>query len=141
MEDLQDRLQKTFPEKALHVSWSVDLGEETVAIDIEMFFNAVTRIFENAFQFADPEGTLEVRAFAEGEEFVLEVRQTKSSVGSDPASWGEEPFVSTRRGGYGLGLFRARGFLAVLGGALHISHDSGSNLLLSRVTLPLAPPE
>jgi K+-sensing histidine kinase KdpD len=141
IEDLQDRLKKTFPEQSPRVAWHVRLDDESIALDLEMFFNAVARIFENTFQFGEAGATIEAHSFADGDEFVLEFHEPKTSLDSDPATWGEEPLVSTRRGGYGLGLYRARSFLAVLGGKLQISHDSGSNLLLTRVILPLAPPE
>ena len=110
-------------------------------MDIEMLFHALTRLFENAFNFAEPEGAISAQAWVEGGQFVFELRESKQKVPSDPAQWGREPFVSTRRGAYGLGLFRARACLAVQSGELNILHDSGRALLLSRVTLPLAPPE
>src|SRR4051794_8712883 len=50
IEDLQDRLKKTFHEYAEKwgkIAWQVELAEESVAVDIEMFFGAVTRLFEN----------------------------------------------------------------------------------------------
>ncbi len=140
IEDLQDRLARSFPEKAGQVQWIVALTDEAVSIDIEMLFNACTRLFENAFQFAEPGAKISAHAFSEDGRFVLELREPRPSVPSDPAQWGLEPFVSTRRGGYGLGLFRARAFLAVQSGELKIVHDSGRALLLTRVSLPLAPP-
>jgi K+-sensing histidine kinase KdpD len=140
IEDLQARLAKTFAKDAAKVAWSVELGEEAVAVDIEMFFGAITRLFENAFGYAEPEGTITARAYVDHGRFVLELEETKRSVPSDPATWGVEPLISTRRGGYGLGIFRARGFLAAQSGELQFLHDSGRNLLLTRVTLPLAPP-
>jgi K+-sensing histidine kinase KdpD len=141
VEDLQARLLKGFPEKAAEVTWKVDIGEEeAVAIDIEMFFGAIIRLFENAFGYAEPGGSIAADARIEDDRFVLVISETRSSVPSDPDRWGEEPFVSTRRGGYGLGIFRARAFLSAQSGDLQISHDSGRNLLLTRVSLPLAHP-
>ncbi len=140
VEDLQDRLAKNYPEPAKKVAWTVELQDEAVSVDIEMLFGALIRLFENAFQFAEADGTIAAHAFTEGDRFVLELEESKKTVPSDPEQWGREPFVSTRRGGYGLGLFRARGFMAVHSGELDIVHDSGSALLRTRVSLPLAPP-
>jgi K+-sensing histidine kinase KdpD len=140
IEDLQARLAKTFPKEAGNVAWTVELDDEPVAVDIEMFFGALTRLFENAFGYAEPGGSIAARAIVERERFVLELLETKTTVPSDPSKWGLEPLISTRRGGYGLGIFRARGFLGAQSGDLQIMHDSGRNLLVTRVTLPLAPP-
>jgi K+-sensing histidine kinase KdpD len=140
VEDLQDRLKKNFPEKAGHIDWTVDLAEEVVSVDIEMLFGALHRIFDNAFLFTKPDERIAAHARIEDDRFVLEILEPKEAVASEPSTWGEEPFVSTRRGGYGLGLFRARGFLAVQDGELHIVHDSGRALLSTRVSLPLARP-
>src|SRR4051812_16124679 len=40
IEDLCERLTKTFPEAAGDVTWKVELGEEQVEVDVEMFFGA-----------------------------------------------------------------------------------------------------
>jgi signal transduction histidine kinase len=140
IEDFQDRLQKQYPEHAPKVQWAVELKEEAVSVDIEMFFGALTRIFENAFLFAEAGGEIKVRVFTEAGQFVLELAETKKSAAPEPEHWGEEPFVSTRRGGYGLGLFRARRLLALHGAELKIVHDSGRALLISRVSLPVVSP-
>src|SRR3954463_6318450 len=38
VEDLRERLGKTFPETAGDVKWEIELGEEQVELDVEMFF-------------------------------------------------------------------------------------------------------
>lgn len=140
IEDFQSRLQKLYPNDAAKVNWQVELGDESVPVDIEMFFGALQRIFENAFQFAETGAEIKAHVFTEPGRFVLALAESKSTLASDPSHWGREPFVSTRRGGYGLGLFRAQSFLAAQDGDLQFTHDSGRALLTTRVTLPLAHP-
>jgi len=139
MEDLRDRLMRMFPDDTADVTWTDSLGDEEISVDIEMVFNAIAEVFRNAIQFRDPGTQITVEARREGDKVVVEVRQKKESVPSDPATWGSAPFVSTRRGGYGLGLFRARRLLEAQGGDLSALHDSASGMLRTRVFLPLAP--
>jgi K+-sensing histidine kinase KdpD len=138
MEDLRDRLTKVFPEGIADVSWSDSLADEDISIDIEMVFNAIAEVFRNAIQFRESGGQISVDAHVEGGQMVVEIRETKSSVPSDPSNWGREPFVSTRRGGYGLGLFRAHRLLEAQGGDLSATHDSTGGIVTTRVILPLA---
>lgn len=145
IEDLRDRLQKTFAESAAKlekIAWKVDLGEEAVAVDIEMLFGALTRLFENALDFSEPNAEVTAHAFAANGRFILDLTETKSKAPTtDPETWGDDPFTSSKRGGYGLGIFRAKTLLSVQSGELQISYESGSNLLRTRVSLPLAHPE
>ena len=54
-----------------------------------------------------------------------------------PETWGREPLVSTRRGGYGIGLFHARRLLAAHGGrSCEFSHDPAAAQLTTRIFLP-----
>lgn len=140
VEDLQDRLVKHHPDHAPQVRWTVDLKEESIAVDLEMIFTAIAEVFKNAFSFREADAEIAARAFAEGGRFVVEITEAKTKLPSPPEAWGREPFASTRRGAYGLGLFRSRQLLAAHGGELHFSHDSGRNLLTSRLSLPLADP-
>jgi signal transduction histidine kinase len=138
VEDLRERLGKTFPETAGEVKWHIELGEEQVELDVEMYFAAVTELFRNAFQFRGSGGKIEVYVGTDEGQFVIELCETKPAPATPPEHWGEEPFVSSRRSGYGLGLFRVRRSVSAHGGTLSFSYDSARALLKTRVTLPLA---
>lgn len=138
VEDLQDRLKKTFPEQAGEVEWSVNLGDESVDVDLELVFSAIAELFRNAFQFREAGGAIRADVTVENARMVFRLIEAKSGVPSEPASWGNAPLISTRRGGYGLGLFRARRILEVQGATLSFSHNSTSAQLITTVTLPLA---
>ncbi|HEY2343337.1 MAG TPA: ATP-binding protein, partial [Chthoniobacteraceae bacterium] len=143
MEDFRDRLARVTPEKISRVEWTSKLNGQNISVDLEMVFTALAELFKNAFHFGDPEGPIRAVAKAEGKRFSLEVTESLKELPTlagkpviTPEHWGEEPFVSTRRGGYGLGLFRTRMVLAVHDGDLRFTHDSGRALLAARVTLP-----
>ncbi|MHA3774663.1 sensor histidine kinase [Verrucomicrobiota bacterium sgz303538] len=138
VEDLRDRLNRIFPEQMPSVTWEDSLGDQMISVDIEMVFSAMSEIFKNSFQFREAGQPISVRTFAEGDRVILELQEGKTTVPSDPASWGQMPFVSTRRGGYGLGLFRARRILEIHGGEISASHDSARARLTTRVSLPVA---
>ncbi|HEV7401568.1 MAG TPA: ATP-binding protein [Chthoniobacteraceae bacterium] len=138
IEDLRERLAKTFAETAGEVTWTVDLGREQVEVDVEMFFGALTELFRNAFQFRGNGAKIDVHVGTEEGQFVIELREPKPAPATPPEHWGEEPFVSSRRSGYGLGLFRVRRSVSAHGGNLTFSYDSARGVLEIRVTLPLA---
>jgi K+-sensing histidine kinase KdpD len=138
IEDFRDRLLKLAPGKAAQVEWTVHLEQEEISIDIEMIFNALAEVFKNASQFAEPGSAIAARAFAENDRLILEISEGKAAVSGNPENWGREPFVSTRRGGYGLGLFRARMIISTHGGDIHFAHDAQRALLTTRITLPFA---
>ena len=138
VEDLRDRLTRIFPEQMPSVEWKVSVGEEMISVDLEMIFSTIAEIFKNAFQFREAGQPILASVFGENGRVVLEVEEGKTTVPSDPSTWGREPFVSTRRGGYGLGLFRARRILELHGGEIVASHDSARARLTTRVSLPVA---
>lgn len=139
VEDLRDRLQKVYPTQAPQVEWTVELGEEMIRIDIEMMFSVVSELLKNAFEHRQASGTIRMSAGTDSDGFYLDLHETKSVVPPDPEKWGTEPFVSTRRGAYGLGLFRVRTLLAVHDGKISFSHSAEQCELVTRISLPLAP--
>jgi signal transduction histidine kinase len=138
VEDFRERLAKLCPEGASRVEWTVNLPERNINIDIELIFAALAELCKNANQFADPKQKIAARVFAEGGRFILEVQQTLPAPVTDAEDFGREPFVSTRRGGYGLGLFRARMIVVAHGGEIHFSAKPGETSLTTRVSLPFA---
>lgn len=138
IEDLRERLAKTFPETAKEVTWEVELGTEQVEVDVEMYFAALTELFRNAFQFRESNASVGVSVSVEQGMFVVEISEATAVPATPPEHWGEEPFITNRRSAYGLGLFRVRRSVAAHQGTLSFSYDSSRALLKSRVALPVA---
>ncbi len=80
---------------------------------------------------------LQARVRCEDGYFVFELREKRATIDAPVETWGCTPLVTTRRGGFGLGLFHARQMLAVHGGDVNFDHDPAAGILTTRVTLPL----
>lgn len=138
IEDFRARLAQTLPDFAPQVAWTEDLADEALAIDVEMVFAALGEILQNAAHFRERGEPVAAHAAAKGGRFEIELREHRAAVPSEPRTWGSEPLVSTRPGGYGIGLFHARRLLAAQGGGVQFTHDPASAQLTTRVFLPLA---
>ena len=138
VEDCRARLAKTLPDFAPQVAWTQDLADETIPLDFEMVSAALGEIFQNAAHFQERGEPVTAHASAKAGRFQIELREHHAALPSAPATWGREPFVSTRPGGHGLGIFHARRLLAAHGGGVEFTHDAASAQLTTRVFLPLA---
>jgi nitrogen-specific signal transduction histidine kinase len=138
IEDFRTRLAKLLPEEAPQLQWNVELHDESVSVDIELLFRGLTEFFKNAFHFREGRRPIVVNVFAEKEDLVIELVESKASIASSPDVWGIEPLISTRRGGFGMGLFHARQVLGVHSGQVEATFDQASERLTTRVLLPLA---
>ena len=105
IEDFQLRLAKKLPAFAPQVAWTQVLAEEAVAVDIEMAFTALGEILQNAAHFQERAEPVAVHAKVQDGFFHIELREHHAALDGPPAEWGREPFVSTRPGGHGLGVF------------------------------------
>lgn len=138
LEDFHDRFSKLHPEESARMEWNAELGEEMVAVDIEMIFNALLECCRNAFHFREGEGKLRAHLLTTADQLLIELRQHRAVLDLPLEAWGLAPLVSTRRGGYGLGLFAVRQILTAHGGDLEFVHLANEATLITRVRLPLA---
>jgi signal transduction histidine kinase len=137
LEDFRERLEKQLPAERPPIEWEIALGEETICVDIEMIFGALLECCRNALHFHEGTEPIRIKAFCAAGNLVVELKETRSTVEIPLESWGKEPFSTTRRGGYGLGLFYAVQILEVHGGGVQFAHDAKRATLTTRVTLPL----
>jgi signal transduction histidine kinase len=140
LEDFRERFEKQWPADRPAMEWEVTLGEEIICADIEMIFGALLECCRNALHFHEGDEPIRIRASASAGQLLVELKEKRSAVEIPLESWGKEPFSSTRRGGYGLGLFYTAQILAVHGGGVEFAHDGASATLTTRVTLPLQAP-
>ena len=136
MEELRKQLQTEFPEEAPTVAVENHFGEETLQIDLQQTLAAALAVLRNALQFRHDGALVRVIGSAQEGRATLEVREPKDSLQSElpPEQWGADPLRSTRSGGYGLGLYRARKLAEAQGGSLE-THFTGTELV-TRITLP-----
>jgi nitrogen-specific signal transduction histidine kinase len=137
IEDFRQRLAKLPPEDIPAVEWTVSLREEAISVDLEMISRCLMEYFRNGQQFREQDRPMEARVRARDRRLTLELVETKSSVPSPPETWGLEPLVSTRRGGFGMGLFYARQVLEGHGGEVVAIFDSEAKQLTTRLSLPI----
>jgi signal transduction histidine kinase len=138
IEDLRSRLAKSLPEQASELEWTVKLGNESISVDIEMVFRGLSEFFKNAFHFRDGSQPIQVVVHADACHLFVDLIEHKTSVPSEPEGWGVEPLVSTRRGGFGMGLFHARRILTAHKGDAVATFDPKAERLTTRLSLPLA---
>ncbi len=117
--------------------WEIKFEDEELEMDYTMLTNALVELVRNAIYFREGDQAIRFTAWDEGDNAVFEVRQARSQPAGDPAQWGRAPLMSSRRGGYGLGLFYVRRILDTLGGTLDPRYNAESGELSVRLSLPL----
>ena len=141
LEVLRERVEQEFSDRASDIKWRIETEKGAIEIDFELVIAALSEILRNAFQFRTADAPIEFHVREEDALIVFEVRTQSSPGATQPETWGLEPLVSTRRSGYGLGLFYARRIIQTHGGTLNPVLENGS--VVTRVRLPLntAPPD
>ena len=136
IEDLHAKVERRFPEETKTLKWTAEAGDDNVEVDVERFGEAMIEIFQNAFQFREKGKAPAFRSSISENHLRLEVIEEKSAP-VDPTEWGTAPLVTTRRGGYGLGLFNARRIIAMHQGVWSARFDSKAAALVTRVSIPI----
>ena len=137
-EDLRDRLGRQYPEAAGRVGWNLDThASDSLLVDPDLTINGLLELFKNAFRFEGTALGCTTAGEADGILFVLRETTTAASPIS-PERWGREPLLTSHRGAYGLGLFRARQIFEKQGGSLEAVY-SADNVLTTTVSLPRVP--
>ncbi|MEO5617869.1 MAG: ATP-binding protein, partial [Candidatus Eisenbacteria bacterium] len=93
----------------------------------QLFLNLAT----NAIEAMPRGGTLRIAMRAEGERIRAEVEDTGRGIAPDKISQVEEPFVTTKDNGTGLGLPTCRSILSGIGGDMRLSSEPGRGTLVT----------
>jgi nitrogen-specific signal transduction histidine kinase len=137
IEDFHQRLARVLPDEAAQIQWTVALRDESVSVDLEMFSRGLVEYFKNAFQFREDAGAIAAAVRAVDGNLEIELKERKTSLLSSPDTWGLEPLVTNRRGGYGMGLFYARQVLRMHDAKVVAAFDSGTRELCTTLSVPL----
>jgi signal transduction histidine kinase len=139
LEGLKERVGEEFETQAKRIVWEIKTGSQEM--EMEMDYSLLTSILlelvRNAIFFREKDHPIHFTAWDEGAGVVFEVRQVHSEPVTDAKQWGVVPLDSSRRGGYGLGLFYVRRILDTLGGTLEPCYDKASGELRVRLVMPL----
>ncbi len=115
------------------VTWSEDIGGEKVNVDAGMMATVFRELLVNARAFRDG-GPATASVRREGDDVVFELREPKSKP-VECAGWGRRVFETTKRGGYGLGLWNVQQFIDANGAT--IARRNEADALVTRIALPV----
>jgi signal transduction histidine kinase len=137
LQGLKEAVEAEFETQAKRIVWEVKVGDEEMEMDYTLLLNVLMELTRNAIFFREGDQAIHFTAWNEKGNVVFEVRQAHAKPVTDGNEWGRAPLTSSRRGGYGLGLFYVRRVLDTLGGTLEPGYDAKSGELRVRLMLPL----
>ena len=115
------------------VEWIEEVGDAKVNVDAGMMGTVFRELLANARSFREGEPAI-ASARIEGDEVIFELREPKSAP-VDTAAWGRRVFETTKRGGYGLGLWTVQQLIEALGAIVTRRNVDGA--LVTRIALPV----
>ena len=139
--DMRTQIERNFPKEDHEVTWDVQLQDEMLNIDPQLFQEVFVELFANAFQHDRGNGALIARASISDGKFVFRLHEPKAVFSSNTQNWGREPLRNIRQRHYGLGLNRVRAIIDAHGGKLQAQYDPKAATLISTMTLPIPSPE
>ena len=114
-----------------------DLAPLPIAADAESLSKVIQNLVANAVQSIDDKGTVTLRTFGEDGKAVVSITDTGCGMSEEFVRKSLfAPFRSTKKGGWGIGLYQARGIVEAHGGAIEVSSQEGAGSTFT-VKLPL----
>lgn len=137
LQGLKGSVEEEFDTQAKRIVWEVKVGEDEMEMDYTLLTSALLELIRNAINFREGDQAIHFTASTEEGNVVFEVRQERKQPVTGAEEWGRAPLTSSRRGGYGLGLFYVRRILDTLVGTLEPVYDPKSGELKVRLILPM----
>jgi len=135
--DMRTQIERNFPKEEHEVTWDVQLQDQILNVDPQLFQEVFVELFANAFQHDRGNGAFVARARLSDGTFVFSLEESKAVFSSDTRNWGREPLRHIRQRHYGLGLNRVRAIVEAHGGELRVRYEPAAATLVSTVTLPV----
>jgi K+-sensing histidine kinase KdpD len=136
--DMRTQIERNFSKENHEITWDVQLQNEMLKIDPQLFQEVFVELFANAFQHDRGKGALVARARITDGRFLFTLHEPKAVFSSETQNWGREPLRRIRQRHYGLGLNRIRAIIEAHGGELRAQYDPKAATLVSTVTLPVS---
>jgi len=115
----------------------MDLAPVSISADGEALSKVIQNLVTNAVQSIDDRGTVVLRTYTEGSRAVVSVTDTGCGMSEDFVSQSLfAPSRSTKKGGWGIGLYHAKGLVEAHGGTIDASSKEGAGTTFS-VRLPI----
>ena len=103
-----------------------------VRADADALLRVLQNLVTNAVQAIDGKGTVTLRTFEEDGKAVVSVTDTGCGMSEEFIRKSLfAPFRSTKKGGWGIGLYQAKGIVAAHGGAIEVASKEGSGTTMS----------
>ena len=134
--DMRTQIERSFPKENHGITWDVQLQDEILNIDPQLFQQVFVELFANAFQHDRGKGAMIARARISNGRFVFSLHEPKTGFSSNTQNWGREPFHNIRQRHYGLGLNRVRAIVEAHGGEFQAEYDPKAGTLVSTMALP-----
>ena len=136
-DDLRAQMLSLRPEMELRLQWRIEDESANVVIDPTLSMEVFRELADNALAFSPYDSVVQVTVTGNGGH-CLEwcFAQNLKEPSGDPDNWGRTPFLSARRGHYGLGLFRARRIIEAHKGTIEFMHDRKLEVLSAVVRFP-----
>jgi putative PEP-CTERM system histidine kinase len=135
-------LEATRPLDGGHVSLVKEFAPvAAVAGDSEALLHVIQNLVTNAVEAVRGNGTVTVRSYEDAGQVVCEVTDTGCGMSPDFIQKSLfAPFRSTKSGGWGIGLYQAKGIVDAHGGTIEVTSREGSGSTF-RMRLPLSRPQ
>jgi len=129
------REQLTKLSSAPNVEWVDELSDVNVNVDVEMIATVFHELLVNAAAFSHGDPMKAAGRIFEGD-VIFELHEPKKAE-LDTSTWGE-PFITTRRGCYGLGLWTARRLIKANNATIMRRYNPDDGRLTTRISLAVA---
>lgn len=141
LESVGDYIRRRLPQRGHPIRLSVEAPRELVAaINAELFEWVIENLLKNAIDAMPEGGDLTVRAYAQGNDLVVDVADTGKGMDRATARHVFRPGFSTKRRGWGLGLSLARRIVeSYHGGSLQVASTRVGEGTTFRITLDGTP--
>jgi putative PEP-CTERM system histidine kinase len=114
-----------------------ELAPLPIAADAEALSKVIQNLVTNAVQSIEGQGTVTLRTFADGARAVFSITDTGCGMSEEfvrRSLWA--PFRSTKKGGWGIGLYQAKGIVEAHGGTIDVASREGAGTTFS-IKLPI----
>ncbi len=116
------------------VTWEHDLGEAKITVDPDSIARTFRELLANAAFFSQGK-LLYADGSAQNGNVVFRLCEPKDQP-VDPSQWGHAPLHSTRRGGYGLGLWNVDRSVEASHGTVQRKYDADTHQLVTTLSFP-----
>jgi K+-sensing histidine kinase KdpD len=138
VEDLRKKIDHDFSRESAAINWNVQLGDAMLNVDPQLFQEAFTELFANAFRHNRDKRTLVAIAKMDKNRLLFALQEPKSRFDLPTERWARTPLRKVSQGHYGLGLNRVRAIVEAHSGEIYARYDPNTSVLTTTLALPVS---